>query len=76
MLLLERDELVEEPVVLGVRDLGLVEDVVSVEVVVQLLASSAARAASEVVCTIGGDASPSWLLRNPKRVSNVEWECP
>jgi hypothetical protein len=37
MLLLERLELVVEPVVLGVGDLGVVEDVVAVEVVVQLL---------------------------------------
>jgi hypothetical protein len=33
MLLLERLELVEEPVVLGVRDLRVVEDVVAVVVV-------------------------------------------
>ena len=37
MRLLERDELVVEAVVLGVRDLGLVEDVVLVEVVVEQL---------------------------------------
>ena len=38
MLLLERLQLVEEPVVLRVGDLGVVEDVVAVEVVVELLA--------------------------------------
>ena len=38
MLLLERLQLVEEAVVLGVRDLGVVEDVVAVEVVVEELA--------------------------------------
>ena len=38
MLLLECLELVVEPVVRSVRDLGLVEDVVAVEVVLELLA--------------------------------------
>jgi hypothetical protein len=38
MLLLESVELVEEPVVLGVGDLGVVEDVLAVEMVVELLA--------------------------------------
>ena len=37
MLLLERLQLVEEAVVLGVRDLGVVEDVVAVVVVVEQL---------------------------------------
>ena len=38
MLLLEREQLVEETVVLCVLDLRVVEDVVAVEVVVELLA--------------------------------------
>ena len=38
MLLLERLQLVEEPVVVGVRDLRIVEDVVAVQVVLDLLA--------------------------------------
>jgi hypothetical protein len=41
MLLLEGRELVEEAVVLGVGDLGLVEDVVAVEVVIELLSKFA-----------------------------------
>ena len=41
MLVLEGRELVEEAVVLGVGDLGLVEDVVAVEVVIELLSKFA-----------------------------------
>ena len=43
VLLLERLQLVEEPVVIGVRDLRVVEDVVAVEMVLDLLAQLAAR---------------------------------
>ena len=59
VLLLERLELVEEPVVLGVGDLRLVEHVVEVEVVVDLLAQVVELLLDALLRARGHELDPS-----------------